>query len=123
MVFRAYGVPALALAVSWIIGTEARLAAAAAADSVAVKEQTMDVALPDDRPNLLRSSRKVVARTGEAVMGIATTTGRFVGSVIGKIVDGIFDNDGKERDPVRASRDADLNQWTESRDKWLRQSR
>jgi hypothetical protein len=72
---------------------------------------------------LIQSSRKAAARTGEAIVGVAKTAGRFVGWVFVKTIDGFFGVDVDASDPVRATRDRELDDWTESREKWVREDR
>jgi hypothetical protein len=125
MSFQLGSAPALAVAVAMglILCSGFRPPTSAAAELAGAVEQTAHAVSRGSRKTLLQSSRKVVVRTGEAIVGVTKTAGRVIGWVFVKTIDSFFDDDVDTRDPVRAQRDEELNRWIESRDKWLREER
>ena len=125
MVFSVRSTPALAVAAVavLIMCGGFRLAPSAAAEPAGVADQVSHAAPRESRKTLIQSSRKIAARSGEAIVGVAKTAGKFVGWVVLKTIDGLFDADVDTSDPVRARKDRDLSDWVDSRDKWIREDR
>jgi len=126
MIFHMGSAPAFAVAVAMglLLCSGFRPPTSAAAELPGAVAQTAHAVPRGSRKTLLQSSRKVVVRTGEAIVGVTKTAGRVVGWVFMKTIDSFFDDDDVDtRDPVRAQRDEELNSWIESRDKWLREER
>lgn len=114
---------AVAAAAGLIFCNGFQLSPSVAAEPTGAAAQVTHEAPHPRGQTLLQSSRKAAARTGEAIVGVTKTAGRFLGWVFVKTITSFFDDDDDTSDPVRAHRDQELNTWIESRDKWLREER
>ena len=124
MILHARSTPALAVAAAagLIFCSGFQRSPSVAAEPPGAVAQATHEAPRSRGQTLLQSSRKAAARTGEAIVGVTKTAGRFVGWMVVKTITSFFDDDDTS-DPVRAHRDQELNSWIESRDKWLREER